>query len=106
MRAAALTLLVLAGCQTMPDLPPPPKVVEVVVQKTVNWPKELRTLCDTHPKQDQTVGEAVRLANSRLASVVLCNCKILRGTQLTEKLPPEHEKLLAECPKTIREAKP
>jgi hypothetical protein len=100
-----IALLALAACGTVEPIEPP-KVVEVVVEKIVNYPSILRQPCDTHPKQKNDVEEAVRLANSRLASVVLCNCKILRGAQLTEKLSPEHEAMLAQCPKEIRQANP
>lgn len=104
-RIAIVAFLALSGCQTVKPIQPP-KVVEVVVEKVVSYPTVLRQPCDTHPKQRNDVEEAVRLANSRLSSVVLCNCKILRGAQLTEKLPPEHEAMLAQCPKEIRQAKP
>ena len=55
MRAAALTLLVLAGCQTTPDLPQPPKVVEVVVEKIVPVPPALTEPCQQPAKAANTV---------------------------------------------------
>lgn len=78
MRAAALTLLVLAGCQTTPGLPQPPKVVEVVVEKTVPVPASLTEPCQQPAKAANTVQEAVRLANERKAALDECSARMAR----------------------------
>ena len=78
MRAAALTLLVLAGCQTTPDLPQPPKVVEVVVEKIVPVPASLTEPCQQPTKAANTVQEAVRLANERKAALDECSRRMER----------------------------
>lgn len=83
MRAAALTLLVLAGCQTTPDLPQPPKVVEVVVEKMVPVPAALTEPCQQPAKAANTVQEAVRLANERKAALDECSARMARIRGLT-----------------------
>ena len=83
MRAAALTLLVLAGCQTTPDLPQPPKVVEVVVEKMVPVPAALTEPCRQPEKKGNTVAEAVRLANERKAALDECSQRMARIRGLT-----------------------
>jgi hypothetical protein len=69
MRAAALILLALAGCQTCPA----PKIVHVPVTTIVGVPEALTVPCDEVPVMGQTVEESVRLANARLASLKECN---------------------------------
>lgn len=68
---AAFGLAILAGCQSTPEIRT--QVVEVVVREYVPVPEELTAPCDEHPAREQTVGEAVRVANARLASVRKCN---------------------------------
>lgn len=78
-RAAALILLVLASCKTTE--PVVPKIVRVPVEKIVPVPPELTEPCDEVPVRGQTVEEAIRLANARLASLKACNGKLreIRG---------------------------
>lgn len=78
MRSAALILLVLAGCQTTPDLPSPPAVVEVVVEKIVPVPTALTEPCQQPAKEANTVQEAVRLANERKAALDECSQRMAR----------------------------
>lgn len=66
-------IVLLGGCQTAERLPELPKVVEVQVTKYVPVPENLTKPCDEITKSDNTVGEAVRLANSRLESIRECN---------------------------------
>lgn len=73
MRAAALILLMLAGCQTTPVVP---KIVRVPVVTIVPVPAALTEPCDEVAKQGEDYGEAVRLANARLASLKACNGKL------------------------------
>jgi hypothetical protein len=74
MRAAAIVLLVLAGCQSKG--PVVPKVVRVPVDRIVPVPPALTEPCDEVPVKAQTVEEAVRVANARLASLRHCNGKL------------------------------
>ena len=79
MRIPAVTaLLVLAGCQTTPDLPQPPKVVEVTVEKIVPVPAALTEPCRQPEKKGNTVAEAVRLANERKAALDECSRRMER----------------------------
>lgn len=77
MRAAPLILLALTGCQTCPA----PKVVRVPVETIVAVPEALSAPCDEVAKQSDDVGEAIRLANARLASLKACNARMaeIRG---------------------------
>ena len=84
MRILAVTaLLVLAGCQTTPDLPQPPKVIEVVVEKMVPVPASLTEPCQQPAKAANTVHEAVRLANERKAALDECSRRMARIRGLT-----------------------
>lgn len=73
MRCLALILLagLLAGCKS--DQIVVPKIVHVPVQQIVGVPDELSRDCDEVKKRDNTIGEAVRLANARLESLKACN---------------------------------
>lgn len=64
-----MILLALAGCQACPA----PKIVHVPVTTIVGVPEALTAPCDEVPVMGQTVEEAVRLANARLASLKECN---------------------------------
>lgn len=79
MRCLALTLLVLTGCQTMK--PVVPRIVRVPVEVIVPVPAKLTEPCDEIVKRADTVEEAIRLANARLASLKACNGKLseIRG---------------------------
>lgn len=75
MRAAALILAIaMTGCQTKG--PVVPKIVRVPVEKIVPVPAALTEPCDEVPVKAQTVEEAVRVANARLASLRHCNGKL------------------------------
>lgn len=76
-RLALIALLALPACQTVKPIPPP-KVVEVVVEKIVAVPKELTKPCRNTAKQDNSVSEAVRLANSRDEYLVECSARMER----------------------------
>jgi hypothetical protein len=80
MRAPALigVALALAGCQSIPKPIQPPKVVEVVVEKLVPVPEELTRDCGTATKQDNSVAEAVRLANTRDELLKECTSRMRR----------------------------
>lgn len=80
MRVAALAAAVmLAGCQTKG--PVVPKIVRVPVEVIVPVPAALTEPCDEVPVRAQTIEEAVRVANARLASLKACNGKLreIRG---------------------------
>ncbi len=80
MRCTSLMLLVLTGCQTIRP-PVVPRIVRVPVEVIVPVPAQLTEPCDEVAKQDDTYGEALRLANARLASLKACNGKLaeIRG---------------------------
>lgn len=80
---AVIALLVLSGCQTMPELPQPPKVVEVTVEKIVPVPAALTEPCRQPEKKGNTVAEAVRLANERKAALDECSARMARIRGLT-----------------------
>lgn len=78
MRRLALTLaaLALAGCANQPIQPP--EVVEVVVEKLVDVPEELTRDCGNTAKKDNSVAEAVRLANTRDELLKECTSRMRR----------------------------
>ena len=78
MRQLALTIamLALAGCANQPVQPP--KVVEVVVEKMVDVPEELTRDCGNSTKQNNSVAEAVRLANTRDELLKECTSRMRR----------------------------
>jgi hypothetical protein len=85
MRSLALILaLGLSACASRPAVILPPKVVQVPVIQLAPVPAPLTEPCDTVPKRANTVSEAARLANARLASIQECN-KRLR--QIRELVP-------------------
>ena len=78
-RLAVIAMLgALAGCQTTPELPQPPKVVEVTVEKIVPVPAALTEPCRQPEKKTNTVAEAVRLANERKAALDECSARMAR----------------------------
>ena len=58
----------LTGCQTTV-----PRIVRVPVEVIVPVPAALTEPCDEVPVKGQTIEEAVRVANARLASLKECN---------------------------------
>ncbi len=80
MRCTPLILLVLAGCQTIRP-PVVPRIVRVPVEVIVPVPSKLTEPCNEVAKQGESYGEAIRLANARLASLKACNGKLaeIRG---------------------------
>jgi hypothetical protein len=82
MRTVVLILpLALAACSTQPIQPP--KVVEVVVEKLVPVPAPLTEPCRRPQKQNNTVAEAVRLANERDAALVECSSRMTKIRSLS-----------------------
>jgi hypothetical protein len=74
MRLAALIVLVLlSACAHTPTIP---KVVEVPVRVVVEVPEALTRDCDPVPKQRDTFGEAIRLANARAESLAECTARM------------------------------
>lgn len=87
MRFAALIAVVLltcgfGSCGRRPDPPPVPETVYVTVERIVPVPRELTADCDRVLKRENTVAEAVRLANSRLASLDECSGRMRRIREL------------------------
>lgn len=68
-----IVCLVLAGCATRAPLPKLPEVVRVPIVKIVPVPPELAAPCQLVEKRDNSVGEAVRLANARLVALEECD---------------------------------
>lgn len=68
-----IACLVLAGCATRAPLPKLPEVVRVPVVKIVPVPPELAAPCQAVAKRDNSIGEAVRLANARQAALEECD---------------------------------
>ena len=77
--------LVLAGCNHVPPVPEPPKVVRVTVKEFVAVPPELTKPCEEVAKHTNTYGEAVRLANARLAALQECNKRLAEIRELGRK---------------------
>lgn len=83
MRALGLTLVavaLLAGCKTKG--PVVPSVVRVPVTTYVALPADLTRACDEVAKKEDTYAEAIRLANTRLASLKECNARLERIRKL------------------------
>lgn len=77
MRSLPLILLaLLAGCASNPPLPKLPEIVRVPVVKIVPVPPELSAPCQAVAKRDNSVGEAVRLANARQAALEECDARM------------------------------
>lgn len=57
----------------------------VILSACVSVPKEYLTPCAIPQKQNETVEEAVRLANARLESINECNAKIAKIKAIVEK---------------------
>ena len=74
----AATILPLTGCPWNTRPVQPPKMVEVVVEKLVPVPEELSRDCGTVTKQDNSVAEAVRLANTRDELLKECTSRMRR----------------------------
>lgn len=74
----AATSVLLTGCPWNTKPVQPPKVVEVVVEKLVEVPEELTRDCGTAIKQDNSVAEAVRLANTRNELLKECTARMRR----------------------------
>ena len=85
MRGLALILLPLLAACNKPDDIKPPEIVYVTVDRYVALPSALVAPCPATAKRDNSVGEAVRLANARLADVKTCDARM---TEI-RKLQPE-----------------
>ncbi|SDW94526.1 Rz1-like lysis system protein LysC [Lysobacter enzymogenes] len=86
--AALIALVVLAGCQTTAPAPTVPSVVRVPVQTFVPLPAELTRDCEDVPKQSNTYGEAVRLANARKAAADECTSRMRQIRNLQPEAKP------------------
>lgn len=84
-RYSVILAAMLAGCQTAAPLPTVPNVVRVQVPTFVPLPAELTRDCEDIPKQSNTYGEAVRLANARKAATDECSGRMrqIRNLQPT-----------------------
>lgn len=83
MRCLALTLaLAVAGCQSIPKVP---EIVRVPVEIMIPVPAKLSKDCDRPAKQEDTYGEAIRLANVRDAALAECNKRMTEIRALGNK---------------------
>ena len=75
-------------CGRRPD-PPIPEVVYVQVKEIVDVPAELTVDCTEVAKRDNSLSEAVRLANSRQAALQECTSRMrqIRGLRQGAKSP-------------------
>lgn len=87
-----LMLLVLAGCNTTPELPQPPNVVYVTVDRYVDVPEDLTRECPVYEPAEQSYNEAKRLALLRRESLLLCNKDKARIRELAGKRTGGSEK--------------
>ena len=74
----AAAILPLTGCLWNTKPVQPPKIVEVVVEKLVPVPDELTKDCGNTAKQNNSVAEAVRLANTRDELLKECTSRMRR----------------------------
>lgn len=86
MRAVALIpflllLCAFGSCQQRPA--PPPKIVEVVVEKIVDVPAALTKRVPVYEVKANTVAEAVKAANLRKEGQMQCNAKLEQIEGLT-----------------------
>lgn len=79
--ALALTLALLAGCQSAPKV----ETVTVTVTELVGMPKELTRDCGNEKPRSQTWGEGKRLANARDAYLDECTARMRQIRQLSEE---------------------
>lgn len=68
-----IACLAIAACSSIPKMP---DSVPVVVEKLVPVPEKLTRPCNEVEKKGDTYGEAVRLANARLAALKECNARM------------------------------
>ncbi len=73
-----LLALTLAACQSDDGLqvPDPPSIVRVPVEKIVAVPAELTADCGNEEPREQSYGEALRLANARAAYLEECTARM------------------------------
>ncbi|MBB1060411.1 Rz1-like lysis system protein LysC [Marilutibacter spongiae] len=88
MRSAVLIAIALmAGCRSCPDIKVP-ELVRVPVPTMVPVPAELTEPCAQVAKRDNTVGEAVRLANARKAALEECSKRMSQIRSLGTEVKP------------------
>lgn len=71
-----IAFLLMVGCATRAPLPKLPEIVRVPVVKIVPVPAELSAPCQAIAKRDNSIGEAVRLANGRQAALEECDARM------------------------------
>lgn len=74
--AVAALLCCGATCSRRADLPKTPEVVYVTVKQIVDVPPALSADCIDVPKRDNSLSEAVRLANARKESTDECTSRM------------------------------
>jgi hypothetical protein len=82
-----LMLAVLAACATTPAPVVVPKVVRVAVPQYVPIPDELTKDCPIAMPKTMSVGEAIRVARERRASLEACNADKAALRKLGEGQP-------------------
>ena len=87
MKTSLLLILLLSGCQTIPDMPKAPEIVRVEVLKYVPVPAELTGDCKNSAVQEQTYSEAKRLALVRGEYLDECTQRMRKIRSLKEPTP-------------------
>lgn len=84
-RYSVILAVLLAGCQTAAPLTTIPEIVRIPVPTYVLLPAEVTRDCEDVPKQSNSYGEAVRLANARKAALDECSARMrqIRSLQPT-----------------------
>ncbi|UHQ21904.1 hypothetical protein LVB77_14640 [Lysobacter sp. 5GHs7-4] len=73
------------SCSRRPEAPELPKVVYVPVEKIVDVPAELTADCEKVPKRNNSLAEAVRLANARDLANDECTSRMRQIRGLKQK---------------------
>lgn len=82
---AALLSCGWTGCERRPDMPKTPEVVYVTVKELVDVPDELTLDCIVVQKRNNSLSEAVRLANARQESVDECTGRMRQIRNLRKR---------------------
>lgn len=84
--AAALILLVLAGCQSAPEARPfvQPEIIRVPVKTYVPLPAELTKPCPVPAIKGRKVGDVVQASNARKVALDRCNAQLKAILELQE----------------------
>lgn len=77
-----IAVLLLAGCQSVPETVVVPEVVHVTVPKYITPPAEMTRPCPVHELEGRTVEAVVEAANARKIALDRCNEQLRRIREL------------------------